>query len=101
MSASPSGRRLIAFRLDQIPEHVRVRAMEKLLRGADRTLPPVTSYSEKIALGVAVSQPSGRVYWIPADAWQKVMAPRPRKPRQAKSTGGRSMPRRRRYSSQA
>jgi hypothetical protein len=82
VSVSPSGRRLIAFRLDQIPEHVRVRAMEKLLRGADRTLPTVTSYSDKIALGVAVAQPSQRVYWIPRDAWKRVMEKPPRKRRQ-------------------
>lgn len=81
MATSLPGRRLVSFRLGQIPEHVRTRAMEKLLRGADRTLPPVVGYAERIALGVAVQDPSERVYWIPREAWDRVMAKKPRRAR--------------------
>lgn len=74
MSASLSGRRsLVSFRLDQVPLHVRLRAKETLLRGRDPKLPSIGGPTAVMDLALAADHPSARVYWIPADAYERVM----------------------------
>lgn len=80
MSASPHrGGGLRAFRLGDIPEPVRLRALERLLSGRDPKLPPVVSFSDRVSLGLVAETPSDRVYWIPRPAWERVMEPKGRR----------------------
>lgn len=68
--ASPSmeGRRgLTPFRLSDVPITVRRRAAEPLLRIAADSADAFTA----IMLTRAVDEPSERVYWIPAAAWDE------------------------------
>lgn len=83
MSASPAGR-LVGVRLTEVPEPVRFRALNNLLKtdgSLDGMLIASRSISERIALGVAAASPSDRVYWIPRDAWDCVMKPKARRRR--------------------
>ena len=72
---SGSGRRgLRSFRLNEIPEAVRLDALDKLLRtegSTDGMLLPSRSLHERLSLGAAAHRPSGRVYWISEKAWEK------------------------------
>jgi hypothetical protein len=59
---SGPGRGLRGFRLSDVPETVRLRALEKLLRtpgSVDGMLLPTPSFADRIALGVAATRPSG------------------------------------------
>ncbi len=73
MSASPAvGRGLRSFRLADVPEHLRLRGKDVAMRRCD-------SPFERVAIAVAAERPSSRVYWIPAEAWERVMKQRRRR----------------------
>jgi hypothetical protein len=79
---APSGRGgLVSFRLGDVPEEVRLRALERLLRGADPKLPAAISFSDRVQLGLVAERPSDRVYWIPRPAYERVMLRKRRKRR--------------------
>lgn len=58
------GRRgLKPFRLSDVPKPIRERAKERLLK-----IEP--SPTAAVMIGLACEDPSDRVYWIPAEAWE-------------------------------
>lgn len=67
-----SGRRLTAFRLADIPEKIRDRALSVALRRED-------DFMERLALGAAAQHPSARIYWVPTEAYERVMHPKNRR----------------------
>jgi hypothetical protein len=73
--SSPSTEgRLKAFRLSDVPETVRLRALDVLLAtegSKDGMLVASGSLSERLQLGFAAERPSDRVYWVSASAWEK------------------------------
>lgn len=71
MSAFPSteGRGLKAFRLSdiyQIDPGILQRAKAVALKRED-------SFMERVKIGMAAENPSQTVYWIPREAWERVM----------------------------
>lgn len=89
MSASlTEGRGLKAFRLSDIPYPIRKRAAKIALAQSDRALPdeqagyggllarlttPGASPAMRQAIERAAERPSDRVYYVRAEAWEKVM----------------------------
>jgi hypothetical protein len=66
--ALTEGRRgLKAFRLSDVPLDIRYRAKERLLK-----VEP--SPTVAVLIGLAADAPSERVYWIPAEAWDREAA---------------------------
>lgn len=58
MSASPGrGGGLTAFRLGDVPEAIRLRAAERILRGVDPKLPRVATFVDRLAVGAASERP--------------------------------------------
>ena len=79
MDASLRRGGLVSFRLGDLPEEIRLRAKDRLLRGADPKLPNLDSLADRVAVGIAAERPSDRVYWIPKPAWERVMLPKNRR----------------------
>lgn len=76
---SPSTGRMRAFRLNEVPIDVRLRA-------ADRLIPQEDSLGKRIELGTVARMPSSRVYFVSEEAWEKVMRPRRSPKRSARAT---------------
>lgn len=79
-------RRLKGFRLADVPEGVRLSALDKLLKtpgSKDGLLLATVTFADRIALGVAATKPSDTVYWVSRSAWDRVMKPRRAKGRAA------------------
>jgi len=70
---------LRSFRLGEVPESTRHRALDKLLRthGTQNGM-LVASYSlaDRVALAIAAERPSDRVYWVSAAAYDRVFGKR-------------------------
>jgi hypothetical protein len=68
-------RRLRAFRLSDVPEPIRLRAKESLLKtvggSTDGMIVVSVNFSERLAIGIAAERPSERVYWISEAAWAR------------------------------
>lgn len=83
MSTSPRrGGGLQAFRLGDIPEGIRLRAKDRLLKtegSVDGMLVATSSPLDRLRIGMAAERPSPRVYWIPREAWERVMLPKNRR----------------------
>jgi hypothetical protein len=60
------GRRLISFRLSDLPERV-------LLHGKDVAMRREDSPFKRLEIAQAAERPSEHVYWVPRDAWERVM----------------------------
>lgn len=77
--SSQAGRQgLKAFRLAEVPEGIRLRAKERLLRTpgtAHGLLMATADPLARLAIGAAAERPSERVYWISREAWERVMGP--------------------------
>jgi hypothetical protein len=73
---SGPGRALRAVRLSEVPEQLRLRALDSLLRTPgtkDGMLVPSYSLTDRLALGAAAHRPSDKVYWVSEKAYSKVM----------------------------
>lgn len=73
---------LRSFRLSDVPEGIRLRALDNLLRtDGTRNGMMVATYtlSDRIALAIAAERPSDRVYWVSATAYDRVFAPKGRR----------------------
>lgn len=78
---SGPGRGLRGFRLSDVPEDLRLRALDKLLKtdgSADGMLLASESFTDRVALGIAATRPSDRVYWVSKTAWDRAVKPRRR-----------------------
>ena len=64
MSTSPQGRRLVGFRLCDLSPVLLARGKEVAMRNED-------SFVERLKIGLAAENPSTKVYWISAKAWNK------------------------------
>ena len=73
--ARTQGRRLKSFRLGDVSEEARLRALDKLLKtkgSSDGMLVASWTFTDRLALGLAARQPSDRVYWVSQEAWERV-----------------------------
>jgi hypothetical protein len=73
---------LRSFRLGDVPESVRLRVLDSLLRTPgtkDGMMVASVSLADRVALGIAAERPSDRVYWVSATAYDRVFAPKGRR----------------------
>lgn len=64
--------RLKGFRLSDVPEKLRQRAADHLIRRED-------DFVKRLQIGAAARQPSNRLYFVPVQAWERVMLPKNRR----------------------
>lgn len=79
--SGPGRGSLRSVRLGDVPEVVRLTALDKLLRtpgSKDGTLMPSFTLPERLALGAAAHRPSDRVYWVSEKAYARVFKERKR-----------------------
>lgn len=75
------GRGLRSVRLSDVPEGIRLRALDKLLKTSgtqNGMLVPSQSLTDRLALGAAATHPSDRIYWVSKTAYDRVFVPRGR-----------------------
>lgn len=66
MSDSPGGGRLRVFRLAEVPLKIRQRHASHLIRTAPTMV-------DRMKVGLAIQDPTDRVYAVSREAWERVM----------------------------
>jgi hypothetical protein len=80
--SGPERVQLRSFRLSEVPEPTRLRALDNLLTtegSKNGMLVPTFSLADRIALAVAAERPSDRIYWVSATAYDRVFRPKARR----------------------
>lgn len=71
-------RRMVSFRLSDIPQEIRQKAVERYAKqmAEDSTDNPLRALGDVALVKRAAALPSDRVYWVTAEAWDRVMGRR-------------------------